>query len=480
MAKPLVYLFCDTNLLFQCKALDELDWSAWESFDVRLIVTKPILREVDYRKSQGNSRVARRARAASAMFRKMRPAGAKVVHEVKPRITLHVAPEHAYSAELAETLNYQERDDQLVGTLHRFVKENPGADARLLTHDTTPLYTAEGIGLRAETIPESWLLDPEHDEHTKKVDALQLEVARLRRAEPAFDVRFLDMTGTKAERLEASVDLYDPLTEKEVGELMERLRRRHPLKRDFGPPKAGHRSVADLSQLDPKRFAGRVYDAPSDEEIAEYSDENYPKWLSSCEDTLATLHQLLQERQPMVRFCFSVRNGGTRPAADALVTIEAHGCFRTMAARDSNDNERIALRTPPRPPQGKWRSMFDIGLGFDLRSAAASAYVGESLIDALRPEPPRDPNEFYPKAEDPLAPADSFSLSCEQWRHADGRREFWGEVAIPPGTPDVEGALKLRIQAENLSEPTLRTVPVRVRTRIVSSYASAVRLVDEV
>ena len=479
MGNPVVHLFCDANLLFQCKALEELDWSAWDCFDVRVIVSKPVLREVDHRKNQGNSRVARRARAANTMFRGMRTTGEKVVREEGPQVTLYVEPEHQYSAELAETLNYEERDDQLVGTLHRFAKDNPDADARLLTHDTTPLYTAEGIGLKAEAIPDDWLLDPERDEQAKNVDALQREVARLRRAEPAFDIRFLDTTESDAERFEVDLTIYDPLTKEEVAELMERLRRRHPMKTDFGPPKAQNPLGTQLSQtLELGRFAGgRVYHAPSDEKVAKYRDEAYPDWLSSCEQMLLVVHHLLQQREPVAKFCFSVLNGGTRPAAGALVTVEAHGRFRTMAARNSNDSEPIGLAAPPKPPQGTWRNPFDFD--YDFRTAIdPSVFAGESLVDALRPEPPRDPNEFYHKSESPLAPAASFSLSCEQWRHADGRKGFFGEVSVPPGSGDVEGALTLRIQAENLSEPAVRTVPVRIRTRNVSSHASAVRLLE--
>ena len=275
---PVVHLFCDTNLLFQCKALEELDWSAWESFDVRLVVTKPVLREVDYRKTQGNSRVARRARAANSMFRTMRPTGEKVVCEAKPRVTLHVEPQHGYSAELADTLNYEERDDQLVGTLHRFAEDNPDADARLLTHDTTPLYTAEGLGLKAESIPDDWLLEPERDEQTKKVNELREEVARLRRAEPSFDIRFLDAAGNEAERFEIEVDLYDMLTEEEVGDLMDRLRRLHPMQTDFGPPKAKRASGTQLTQaIELVGLAtGRVYDAPSDEKGGQIPGRGVP------------------------------------------------------------------------------------------------------------------------------------------------------------------------------------------------------------
>ena len=473
-----VHLFCDTNLLFQCKALEELDWSAWDSFDVRVIVTKPIMREVDYRKNQGNTRVGKRARAANSLFRKMRPGGVKVVREDKPRVTLHVEPQHERSGELADTLNYEERDDELVGTLYRFANQNPGTDARLLTHDTTPLYTAEGLGLKVEAIPDEWLLEPERDEQTKKVNELQEEIARFRRAEPSFDIRFQDTTGSEAESFEVDVDLYDPLTKEEVGELMDRIRNAHPMKTDFGPPKARDPLNALLSQtLELNRLAsGRVYHEPSREKVAEYRDEAYPDWLSACERMLSDIHLLLQQREPISRFCFSVANGGTRPAAGALVTVEAHGKFRTMAARESNDSEPIRLPTPPRPPQGQWRNRLDFDYAFR-NPIDPALFRQDSLVDALRRDPPRDPNEFYHKSDNPLAPAESFSLSCEQWRHADGQKKFFGEVSVPPGSGDVKGALKLRIQAENLSEPAVRTVRVRIRTKNLRSHAIAMRLV---
>ena len=264
MGNSVVHLFCDTNLLLQCKPLEELDWSDWDSHDVRVVVTKPILREVDYRKNQGNSRVAKRARRANAMFRKMRPTEKKVVRETNPRVTLHVEPQYQYSPELADTLNYEERDDQLVGTLHRFAKENVDTDARLLTHDTAPLHTAEGIGLKAEIIPEDWLLPPEAGEQQKKIGTLQREVERLGHAEPSFDIRFLDTTTDEAESFEVQLELYDPLTDEEVSASMERLRGLHPMITDFGSPKAKRPLAAQFSQaLELSRLAsGRVYHPP--------------------------------------------------------------------------------------------------------------------------------------------------------------------------------------------------------------------------
>lgn len=411
------------------------------------------------------------------MFREMLTTGKKVVREANPRVTLHIEPQYQYSLDLNDTLNYQERDDQLVGTLHRFATENVDVDARLLTHDTTPIYTAESIGLKAQVIPEDWLLPPESDEQQKKISTLQWEVGRLRRAEPHFDIRFLDTTGDEAKHLEARLDIYEPLTSEEVNDLVDELRRLHPLATDFGPPKTKHPLAAQMSQFSmlTRQVRGEVYRPPSDERVAKYRDEAYPDWVRRCEQMLLVLHHQLQRQQPIIGFCFSAENCGTRPAASALVTIEAHGGFKTMAARKSKDSQPIRLPSPPKPPRGIWRNPLDLDLG---TVATPSIYDPGGLVDSLRPAPSRDPNEFYYKSDKPLSPAASISLSCEQWRHADGRKDFLGEIWVSPGSGAVKGALKLRIQAENLSEPAEKTIPVRIQSKNISSYPEALRLVN--
>ena len=148
-----LYFFVDTNLFIQCQAPEQLDWSPWHDFEeVKLIVSTPVLREIDSLKTRGG-RAGKRARAASAKFRQMRGQSHKVVHAQSPRVVLSVEPQHTYSQDLADRLNYAERDDQLIGTIHQFARSNPTSDVRLLTHDTIPLYTAQGLDLTADQIP---------------------------------------------------------------------------------------------------------------------------------------------------------------------------------------------------------------------------------------------------------------------------------------------------------------------------------------
>jgi predicted ribonuclease YlaK len=68
----ILYLFADTDLFIQCRALGELDWSAWNSFDeVHVIVSRPVQREIDYRKNKGSDRVGDRARSTNKLFKEL-------------------------------------------------------------------------------------------------------------------------------------------------------------------------------------------------------------------------------------------------------------------------------------------------------------------------------------------------------------------------------------------------------------------------
>ena len=365
MSGSVIYLFVDTNLLYQCRPLEELDWSGWNDFDeVRLIVSKPVLREIDYRKNKGSDRIGKRARDASAMFRKMLNDGGKVVRHGDPRVKLSVEPQHQYTKELEDRLNLQERDDQLIATAYEFAKHHRSDEVRLLTHDTTPLYTARGLELAADVIPNDWLLPPEKTESEKELGALKAENARLKKAEPSFAIRCLDSADTAIDRYEISVPRFKPLTAAETNALMQRLKERFPLETDFGQRESTTRHV----RRDRVNYAGllpmirQVFRPATDEEIAEYQNEAYPQWLTHCEEALSKYHRTLQEQEPRPQFVFLAENRGTRPATDALITIEAQGRFQIQPPAPDDESKNleekptVLLPSPPPAPCGKWET----------------------------------------------------------------------------------------------------------------------------
>ena len=243
MNLSILFCFVDTNLFFQCHPLEQLDWSRWKMFDeVQLIVSKPVLREIDYRKNKSNDRVGKRARATSSMFRKIGSAGKKLVRDSGPRVFLSIEPHHNYSTSLRDQLNYAERDDQLVGTVYGFVQHNQASQVCLLTHDTTPQLVAEGLNLTVDLIADDWLLPPESTKTEKKLKSLENEIARLKQSEPSFSIRFLDQNERDAERYQASYTWFDPLTDAELDELMQCLKDHFPLETDFGSREPAERA----------------------------------------------------------------------------------------------------------------------------------------------------------------------------------------------------------------------------------------------
>ena len=506
MTTSTLYYFVDTNLFIQCHPLQQLDWSPWHGFEeVRLIVSSPVLHEIDRLKTKGG-RVGKRARAASAMFREMLGETHKLVHAQSPRVVLSVEPRHTPAPDLAGRLNYQERDHQLLGTVHAFARSNPTSDVRLLTHDTTPLYTARGMELTADEIADDWLLPPETTETERKMAALEAENTRLRAAEPSFSTRCADPSDAIVERYHASYTWYEPLTEAEVDSLMQRLKVRFPLATDFGSREPAERPAPPT--VANRLFATRqIFTPATDEEIAKYRDEDYPRWLDRCEETLRAHHRTLQAETPVLEFAFLAENSGTRPAAAALVTIEARGGFEirpppfddTDEDREAEDDasaslESGALRPPPVAPRGRWKNTvggqpgdmlrtLDL-FGRSLQDISGSAYPDPDILSrplafsSLNRPDPRDPNAFYYKPGRPAEPQASFSLECAQWRYDNEAEPFIGEIHVPTDRDAAEGLLVCRIQAANLSKSVSCRIPVRIAIAHVSASASARGMVE--
>jgi predicted ribonuclease YlaK len=203
MTSKVLYLFPDTNLFIQCRPLEQLDWSGWKDFDeVHLIVSRPIQSEIDNQKKRGNDRVGKRARTVAGLFKKLILEADKqtVIAEGASTVRLIIRPELKRSKELEEQLDYSQRDDQLVGIAREFRDNNPNADVRVLTHDGGPLATAKMVGVPVAPIPDDLLLEPETTDTEKKLNALTTELARLKKAEPQFEISCLDVTSRDKSR----------------------------------------------------------------------------------------------------------------------------------------------------------------------------------------------------------------------------------------------------------------------------------------
>lgn len=490
----ILHLIPDTNLFIQCRPLEELDWSIWAEFDeIHIIVCRPVQREIDNQKKRGNDRVGKRARKTNALFRRSINSknGYELIQEAKPQIKLLVDPTYQPTSVLRDQLDYSEIDDQIVGCAYTFKACNPESDVRLLTHDTGPMASAQMCSLPFAEIPDDWILPPESNDTEKENAKLREELERYKKTEPHFVISCLNHNGDDINSFEFEGVCYEPLTGTEVSELMNSLTRRFPLVTDFEGQEPKRGKPKNL----PNHVLGKeVFTPASQQEISDYTEKDYPEWVEKCTHILEQLHLYLEKQCPPVFFSFTAVNTGTRPGKSALVTITAKGNFqiRPPQIKDTDDEEseqddlkrKLGLPPPPRPPKGKWTTNDIFNLN-NLYNQLQPSVIGRirSPQDFELPDLTgrlhfqRDPNEFYYKPERATVPEASFSLECAQWRHGVDAEIFEGELVYPRDSQKVSGALECLIQAENLSAPIKKTVPVRGSIKFVNIREHAKNLV---
>ena len=318
------------------------------------------------------------------------------------------------------------------------------------------------------------------------IDArLTAEVAQLKKAEPEFYIRCVDIAGKEVECIDLIHTIYDPLNEDDISEFIMILEERCPVSTDF------NRKVPKPTLGLVERVLGHrwYFEPPSEEAISKYKDQEYPEWLQDCRSMLSNIHEALQRKQGQPFFSFEVSNQGTRPGNDALVVISTKGNLEICPPPyeedhpDDNDQRELSIPSPPSPPQGRWRSsrtslnrllggLNSVGVShpFEIPSLPVATY--------LPGEPRRDPNTFYYKPSRITEPSNTFSLECQQWRHGTEREAFEGYIFLAEDVTSVSGALECEIHAENLTKPARRTISVQIRLEHVSAKDSASDLVS--
>ncbi len=483
----------DTNFFIQCRNADELDWTlVSDSEEIHLVVSSPVLREIDFQKNRGGDRVGKQARKTHSVFREILVSSVdhKVMREKgTPIVKLILAPEWEPSEDFANRLNYDKADDELVGCLASYLKEHPEASVSLLTHDAGPMATAKRLKLPFTPIPDNWLSPPESTASEKKLLKLQQEVVRLQKTEPTFQIHFRNKQSTNAGVLEYEHLVYEPLTESEVLSLLAVITDRFPIESDFGSSEPEERSV----ETAPFNFAGvtKAFTPASAEAITKYTEEDYPAWFEKCEALLRNLHVSSQKSSTPLTFTVAASNSGTRPGIDALITVQVQGEFQIRSKEDDEEEPNIAVEFPkaPKAPKGRWKTgvgghFFDpsgalskLHSAFQMHEGRSSA-SDSSLFLSKMPPRRRDANAFYWKPSRTSVPSDSVSLECEQWRHDDADEEFDFELVASQEPGAKNGLVKVSIKAANLSDSARANIPVKIAVRKVSSFERATALLE--
>jgi hypothetical protein len=121
----------------------------------------------------------------------------------------------------------------------------------------------------------------------------------------------------------------------------------------------------------------------------------------------------------------------------------------------------------PKGPRGDKRFADVIG------APRGEAQVTRRLNDGCRTIPSSVISAYMTSA-----PGAEFTLECEQWRHGVEPERFEDEIHFDARQGGICWRLECRIHAENLSDPAMMIVPVRINVPRVRSYDMAKNRVD--
>jgi hypothetical protein len=481
--RRVIYFFPDTNLFLQCSPLDQLDWSCFGADRVDLVVTRPMIAEVDSHKGKGNGRTAKRARKAASDIGQALTSDTGYLSLGKGTIEVRLCIEAMLkeNKDLTDQLSYTERDHQLVGIASKFAADHPDRDVRVLTHDNGVLAAAQAVGVKFERIPSDWLLPPETDERDKQIAALQSQVKKFQDTEPKIEIN-LELSEVPTERIEVELPWFPPLADEEIAKLIEQLRATILAEIDFGPKEERLATPPGYGLM---RLSKRRFIPATDNEIADYQDA-YLNWLEACKLHLRTFDEKINasSRWPTVRI--RVENSGSRPAEDALISFSAEGNFMLEIPSDEDDTDSIdeaSLPLPPTAPKGRWeeasgphaemQKMFGRMQGFRIQD-----HPGLDIARLMQPQR-NDPNDFYYRGGRPQGLVKVVQLTCQQWRHQMDAEDFHLELHwLKDVEQPVQGVLRVEVHAANMASSVRRQFPVTLTFTQEDIFEEASALID--
>ena len=467
--RPLVVV-PDANVLVHGKALVDLPWAELGRSDVEVLFVPPMVRELDKLKTQ-TGRQNKIARQLSSDIRALitAPDRRAEVRKASPAVSKRVEL-RSVTESLHPALRLDHADQALIN--YALWLRQQGDDVVLLTDDTICGTTAQEVGLPVHFLPEAWLRQPEPDDTAKENARLKAEVQRLSAAEPKVQLTFQDDAGQPLTELRAGLTRWPALSGPEVDELMADVQRLCPPATSFERPQPRATDVLRgrlerMSQL--SVFGARsVYEPATEVEIERYKTAEYPEWLESVRSALASIHDTLEAATEWPNLVAVAANVGTRPATEALLSIQARGAIELLNDDDVDEDQepvsgkaaRLELPLPPAPPRGRTKTVDPLGVYRGLNSGAfATAHAIPLQIPHLLPSKPRVSDAFYWRAgrRDWVR---AMELECASWRHGQEPLQFALRVRSEEKVA-TSGVIEISVHAHNIADPRVAKLPVR-------------------
>ena len=423
---PTIYLFADTNLFLHYKPLDQIDWSKLGDFDsIEVVVCPPVQREIDTLKGGREGRRSERARRTASILLEIAQHGPQQQRTASPNVMLDLYVTSQPKQDLADKLDYSQNDDRLIGHLAQFIEDNPSSDAHLLTRDSGPVLKAKNLGIPYKIIPDEWLLPPEPDDRDRKIQQLTRQLEESQAQEPKFNFSCDQMSADRPGKVEITYGVFQTLTPRERDQLSERLRKRYP-----------------PTVVNPNRISA--------EAISNYTERDYPAWISECRKRMDGVHSVVQEEH-CPELTVSIQNIGSRPARDALIEIRAsENIGLTVPVTKLRELGLIPVVERPKPPQQpkprlRWPYILN-----DLTRLSGMAVPDFDVARHLR-----DQEDFEYTSDVKLEIEPSIFLTCGLWRHSLEPEEFTVRLVPEKFDNPIKGEITCTVHADNLTKPAV-------------------------
>jgi rRNA-processing protein FCF1 len=469
--------FPDTNFFLQFRKASELPWNELLTDcpgTIELLIPATVVTELDNQKRKGDGRKQRRAREVSAEIRKADLDSTRrcVVREKNPRILQGSPPVLPIDYSQWPVLDRTNPDHQIVAQVATYIaKVGP---ACILTDDTNMAQIARELIVPVLYLPDSWELQPEPDAQAQKIVQLEAEVKQLKNARPEVDIQVLSPE-KDAIVTELSVPLKDyGRTEGVVDRVVAKIQAMYPMETEFPQTREESRpapkitgGLVDLASL--KDF-GMPWIPPSETDIKDYQEADYPRWLSKVREHVKQLATKLSIQARTYDFTYAISNNGFANAEMVQLHVRAFDGFLLSRGPDDdedNEDENAPLPQPPAPPKGRvgMAGLYAFArvqriLGSQLH---ASSY-GLGLDRALLPPGPihRNPNTFYYQDRTHIGHHEELRLTCEALSHQVDPYTFTEQLFVPPGKAAPTSRIKIHVHASNLLRPVEKHVSLKI------------------
>lgn len=467
-------LFPDTNLFLQCNPIEQLPWEEISEDDILLLISRPVQSEIDELKQSGNSRKAKRARTATGLFRQILKENNIVIREGKPHAEISFSPHVNQDNFSNYNLNPSRIDDQIVFEALIYRENHKEYDVALLTHDTGPAVTAKSVGLPCIIIPDKWLLPPETDSRDKRINELERRIKELEKTYPQIEIKFLDIDYKIINYVPIKLPKYQSITEAQISSIMETLKTKFPMATNFNVQ-------PNTISRDSMNLLTAKFLQPTQEQIDQYTNKDYPKWLENVEELLRTLHTRLDLKFRNIRLFISMSNVGNVPAEGLIVDFMLYNSFllppssEFLNEEETPQNTSLAFPNPPPAPKAR-RSTRGI-LSFPFVQSPTTDLLNTKFMSGLGQ---RDKYSFYWTRNKPTTMMDRWTLECDEFRHQTKAEVFELSLHFPPDFTHKKTALETTVTAKNLPKPVKSVLPIEIEHITKDALEYAYSLIDDI